>query len=150
MPQEPRTNSQPNDQPNDNHNPQPGPSANTPPDAATRDDEVSQLRNALTRAEQRLDLERRLRRAGAIDPETAAVIAESIHRGDTPDAEQTVETLRRDKPFLFTRTTRAGWGMAPEPAARTERDEIESLAESARTTGDRRQLLDYLRRRRAR
>ncbi|MEM9417484.1 MAG: hypothetical protein AAGA25_00335 [Planctomycetota bacterium] len=67
---------------------------------------------------------------------------------DEPDVDAAVSELRRQKPYLFRQRRRStDSAMAPRvelPAAE------EKAAERAAATGDRRDLLDYLRLRRTR
>ncbi|MEX0744627.1 MAG: hypothetical protein WD118_03415 [Phycisphaeraceae bacterium] len=118
--------------------------------------QVQQLTSQLDEAQQSMrHLERRqsidslLTESDAIDLDTARLLTErTVQAMDEPDVKLAVADLKRHKPYLFRRRATPGHGgMAPRlddeqpPAA-------EQLAERAATTGDRRDLLRYLRLRR--
>lgn len=111
--------------------------------------ELSEAQAALERSERERALDRALGEAGAIDMETARLLAERVMGdGEESDAASAVEEVKRRKPFLF-RSARAGaygaMGAAPE-----ERGAIDSAAHEAARSGDRGSLLKYLRLRRER
>jgi hypothetical protein len=116
---------------------------------------VRDLEMAMTRSRESLAVAQRSRRIdqelfdeGAIDLETARLLAETAAaKEEGADVAQVVRNLRRRKPFLF---RPAGFGgsiasarvQAEPPHAR---DSIEDASEEARTSGDRMALLRYLR-----
>lgn len=108
--------------------------------------ELSKARTTLTTAERRHALQRELAGAGALDLDVATLLAEAAIAGQAkPDVASAVAELRRAKPYLFRAALRSGVmstaaGEAPAP--------IEEAAHAARTTGDHRALLRYLRLRR--
>ncbi|MEM8737676.1 MAG: hypothetical protein AAGG38_04260 [Planctomycetota bacterium] len=129
--------------------------------AQTAEQELGALRGQLTTVQERLDksqetitaLERRqkidalLADSDAIDLEAARLLTEiSVSQMDEPDVRAAVDDLRRQKPYLFRqRVTQIDSAMSP----RVESSGAEELAaERAAATGDRRDLLDYLRLRR--
>lgn len=103
------------------------------------------------------DLERRQRvdallsEADAIDLEAARLLTEqAVLRMDEPDVELAVKDLRRHKPYLFRRRSDTlDSAMAPSLSPNGH-DPAEQAAEDAARSGDRRDLLRYLRLRRAR
>ncbi|MEM6333744.1 MAG: hypothetical protein AAF823_10445 [Planctomycetota bacterium] len=115
--------------------------------------QLKQLEHDLTAARQTItDLERReaitdrLREAGAVDLDVARLLTEVAVAG-MPDADVrlAVDELRRDKPYLFQPAPaprRAMGARLPEP------DPAADAAERAEQTGDRRDLMTYLRLRR--
>jgi len=130
--------------------------------ASTVDDLREQLELAQARIEElekmmasesaRYELERLLEGAGAIDLETALVLAERmLAEGGVAPAEA-VARLVKTKAYLF-RSPGAPAGvrsgasaLSGEPARAA--DSLEALAAEASQTGDRRAVLRYLRRRR--
>lgn len=124
--------------------------------AAELEAENKRLREQLVRAERRRSIDAALVEASAIDLETARLVVESeLSQADDPSAEdavaRAVEVTRASKPFLFGAASEpsfpAGGAMAPM-AAPPDGDGLEDLASSARSSGDRRELMRYLRARR--
>ncbi len=147
------------------------------PDALDRDDNtsagpreteliarVAELESALDAAQQELarrdrraTLERELTDLGIVDLEIGVALTEAIlDNGDEPDAERAASRLRVRKPFLFAEERPQGAGrrapsaMAGAPGApgAGRQADLEDMADGARATGDRRELLRYLRARR--
>lgn len=117
---------------------------------------INELETSLASAKQELDaMERRheidlaLMREGAIDLETARLMAEltmeSAEEGNTSEA---VSKLRQDKPFLFRKPPQSSGG-AMSAKVSQERTETAAAGEHAARNGDRESLLRYLRARRA-
>ncbi len=130
--------------------------------AQTAEQQLGELRDRFTQLQAQLDssqdtitsLERRqkidalLTNSDAIDLEAARLLTEiSVSQMDEPDVSAAVSDLRRQKPYLFRHRPRVNdSAMAPRvdlPAAQAS-----AAAERAAATGDRRDLLDYLRLRR--
>jgi len=127
-------------------------------DAAALRRRIAALEADLARAEarlaaqgMRLTLERELAAAGVIDLETGVTLAERLlEGGDEDDPVRAVARLRARKPFLF-----PDGGTARESAARASSMSgdvdgpgsaaLDEMAGSARASGDRRELLRYLR-----
>ncbi len=109
--------------------------------ALTAEQKAGELATALAAQQRthRLDIE--LMTAGAIDVDAARLLAQAAC-GDDPDISKAVSDLKQDKPFLFrTRPQPPGaMGAAAQPD-----DPLMRVAEHARSTGDRRSLLHYLR-----
>lgn len=113
---------------------------------------AKELEASLAQTRERLAGEERARRidqeligVGAIDLETARLLAERAMAAESgADAARVVRDLRRRKPFLFRTPT-----FAIAPAARDERHEpaeaVEEASEIARENGDRMAILRYLR-----
>lgn len=126
---------------------------------------VAELEAALERAQRELAhrdrqeaLERELTGLGVVDLEIGVALAERIlENGDEPDAERAAARLRARKPFLFAErgaespARRASSAMAVGAVGAVgdgRYADLEELADGARATGDRRELLRYLRARR--
>lgn len=108
---------------------------------------LSETREALDATERKHQTERALIKAGAIDLETAALLTEAAVC-DMPEADvqAAVAELKRRKPFLFKQASRAS---AMSGAVDQSEPSVELAAGEARTTGDRKALLKYLRIKRA-
>ncbi len=120
--------------------------------------ELGDLRTKLTEADQVITaLERRqqvdalLMEADTVDLEAARLLTEqAVLMMDEPDVTMAVKDLKRHKPYLFRRRTEAG-SSAMAPTIETPgHDPAELAAQDAARTGDRRDLLRYLRVRRPR
>ncbi|TVQ61959.1 MAG: hypothetical protein EA378_05705 [Phycisphaerales bacterium] len=119
--------------------------------------------------EQRRESERLLGEAHAVDLETGLMLVETLLDGGGCDCpREAVERLRQEKPFLFTPPTEpvpepspgvsrglsrgspSGMSAMGSPASSVDRflEELEEVASHARESGDRRELLRYLRLRR--
>jgi len=117
-----------------------------------REAELAHERARADRLERRGALERAAASAGAIDAEACAMLCDSRLAGDadaTP--ERVVAQLKRERPALF----RAGAGRVtsmspahPSGGGGSGIGEADRLREAARSTGDRRALMRYLRLRR--
>lgn len=113
---------------------------------------LARAREALDQAERRHQIDLELLKADAVDLETARLMTDAAVAGmKDADVARAVADLRKRKPFLFRRvsTPPATGAMAPNPNGRGGAFDAESLAHEARSTGDRRSLLRYLRARRA-
>jgi hypothetical protein len=109
---------------------------------------LQDVRQALAASERTREIERHLVREGAIDLETAALLAETAAaQMRDPDVAAAVADVKRRKPFLFrpsaARRTSAMSGEASPPPP------LEDAAVEARQSGDRRALMRYLRLRRS-
>ena len=121
--------------------------------------ELATSRAALAQLETRHRLERELDQAGAIDLQTAILLAElELNASEEASVESTIEMLRTEKPYLFKSAANAGtttpW---PSPGAISaamaahapkQHDALATAAEEAAATGDRAALLRYLQLRR--
>ncbi|MEM7755179.1 MAG: hypothetical protein AAF297_06045 [Planctomycetota bacterium] len=134
-------------------------------DTAALQQRIAELEADLAKAEARLSaqseritLERELTAAGVVDLETGVALAERLlEMGDEDDPARAVARLRARKPFLFPDggTVHEGPGAKASRASAMSGDvrggglgAIDEMASSARATGDRRELLRYLRARR--
>lgn len=109
--------------------------------------------DAVKMVERRGEIDRELVSAKAVDLETARLLTEAAIGGmAAPDVAAAVRELCDRKPFLFAckkHGKRVGDGVAMGPASvRRGEEELESMASSARVSGDRSELLRYLRVRR--
>ncbi len=118
--------------------------------------ELDTARTRLSEADQTIvGLERQqkvdalLTEADVIDLETARLLTEqAVSTMDEADVELAVKDLRRHKPYLFRRRqSRAASAMAPNIDS-LDHNPTEQAAEKATLSGDRRDLLRYLRLRR--
>jgi len=120
---------------------------------ATATEELAQLREENARLLEQVDvIERRHRidqllvEADAIDVEAARVLTEHvIAQMDEGDVSEVVDDLRRHKPWLFRRDDGAAGSMSPRVPMT---DAAADAAEAAIQSGNRRDLLRYLRMRR--
>lgn len=104
--------------------------------------ELDTMREARAQRDAELELESLLSASGVLDLETARLLAERAMREGGIGPAEAVRELRRDKAFLFARVPSAAMG------ARTGSGALDDLAEHARASGDRRDVLAYLRRKR--
>lgn len=119
----------------------------------------------LEQANRRYEIDLLLSGAGVVDIETARVMTENlISDMQVDDVAEAIEALRGRKPFLFSGHDQAGTGVAGPGmaglgamgagvmgvgvAARSPAASLDAIADDARTSGDRRELLRYLRARR--
>lgn len=116
----------------------------------TLEDELASARDMVASVERRSEIELALTESGTIDLETSRLLTESaIASMDEPDIEVAVRELRARKPYLFDKG--AGAASASVMGAMTSKsgdDELGSMADKARGSGDRAELLRYLRARR--
>jgi hypothetical protein len=118
--------------------------------------EINAMQAKLTEASQTIvGLERRqkvdalLTEADAIDLETARLLTEqAVALMDEPEVELAVDDLKRHKPYLFRHKQAIGVSAMAPNIDHQGHDPAELAAEQATKTGDRRDLLRYLRLRR--
>jgi hypothetical protein len=113
---------------------------------------VTELEQMVTDLERRSAIDQMLIEADAIDLESARLLTETaVQMMDEPDAAAAVEELRRTKPFLFRARAGATSAMSARIDASRGADEtLDHAAAEAHATGDRNDLLRYLRLRRKR
>ncbi|HEX2836916.1 MAG TPA: hypothetical protein VHN77_02185 [Phycisphaerales bacterium] len=127
------------------------PTSPTPERLTALETELSTTRTALTHAQQQRDLDRALFTAGATDLDAAHTLAEkALTEGhDIPKA---VAHVRQRTPSLFRPpippSPARGATLAPAAPHAPPTSDLESAQRAAGTTGDRRDLLRYLRLRR--
>lgn len=105
----------------------------------------------ITQVERRGEIDRELTAAKAVDLETARLLTEAvIAEMDEPDVVLAVRELCDRKPFLFGCGRQGpGGGVSMSPAKGvSEGDALREMAQHARSSGDRSELLRYLRARR--
>ena len=118
---------------------------------ATLQQQLDESQQTVTALERRQKIDALLADSDAIDFEAARLLTEvALSQMDEPDLDLAVQDLRRDKPYLFRRRRPA----EPSPALAmgqrlAEPPAHHHAAAQAAATGDRRDLLDYLRLRRA-
>ena len=113
--------------------------------------QLKEANQAVAGLERRQKVDALLMESDAIDLEAARLLTEqAVLTMDEPDIELAVEDLRRHKPYLF-RRRRDPDDSAMAPSLHPDgHDPAEQAAEQAARTGDRRDLLRYLRLRRPR
>lgn len=131
----------------------------TPPGAAQQritalEQQLAERDQTITSLERRHTLDGLLRDAEAVDLDAARLLTEAaVASMDTPDLALAVQDLRREKPFLFRqspRTASASGALSPQTAG-GDSELLEQAAADAAATGDREDLLRYMRlKRRAR
>lgn len=123
--------------------------------------QLDQAQSALAHEKQSRELDRALTNAGVIDPEVASLLLTNMlasqpppsaagdpaNAAPSPDIHTLIQTLRTQKPFLFESALPPRVApSAMSPAISTSpTDSLADLASQARTSGDRRSLLTYLR-----
>ncbi len=114
--------------------------------AQARYEQAEQTIGSLER-KQRMD--ELLTEADAIDLEAARLLTEAaVQAMDEPDLAEAVADLRRHKPYLFREEAIVPGGLALAPRIEGLDDPLAQAAEQAQHSGDRRDLLRYLRLRR--
>lgn len=118
-------------------------------------EQMQQHQQQLEAAQQTIDrMERReridtlLSESDAVDLGVARLLTEqAVEQMDDPDVDMAVRDLRRHKPYLFHRRSTASPAMAPRTGTDPQ-GPADHAAERAADSGNRRDLLDYLRLRR--
>lgn len=112
--------------------------------------ELISANESVVLTQRRGEIERELTAAKTVDLETACFLTEAtIGEMDEPDVTIAVRELRTRKPYLFQCQTHGKTGMGTMSAhAGGGGDGLGNLATSARSSGDRNELLRYLRARR--
>jgi multidrug efflux pump subunit AcrA (membrane-fusion protein) len=132
---------------------------NTPPPTAAADNptpppadlqrQLDEARATITALERRQRIDAQLAQADASDLEAARLLTEAaVAQMDDPDVELAVRDLREHRPYLFHRrppTAPPPPAGSPEPEDGADPDPATHAAAEARATGDRRDLLRYLR-----
>jgi len=119
-------------------------------------DRLAQTESSLDLARQTIDavelrrtIEHDLAESDAIDLETATILTEAaLESMDEPDVAFAVQELRKRKPFLFRSQSQRPSAMSAHGAGVggvAGGGALDDIAESARRSGDRRELLRYLR-----
>jgi hypothetical protein len=107
---------------------------------------LAETRRQLESVERRQKIDQALIEADTVDLEAARLLTEvAVGLMDDGDVQSAVDELRRRKPYLFRRSAPPGGAMSarPRPGAPAQ-----DAAEQAAVTGNRRDLLRYLRTRR--
>ncbi len=106
--------------------------------------QLDQSRQTVEALERRQSIDALLAEADTIDLEAARLLTQiAVAEMDEPDLELAVQDLRQSKPYLF-RTPQVTQGSAMSPEVEPHTREIQA-ADRAAMTGDRRDLLAYLR-----
>jgi hypothetical protein len=110
----------------------------------TLSDTLKQTQEALVTTQRKHQIDMELVHADAVDLEAARLLTESaLAHGETQDVPTIVADLKQRKPFLFRakRPPASSMSASGKPTPPT----LDEVADHARTTGDRRSLLRYLR-----
>ena len=111
--------------------------------------QLAEAQQTITSLERRQKIDALLSESDAVDLEAARLLTElSVSQMDQPDVAAAVRELRRSRPYLFrhrSAPTDSAMGARVEPIS-----DDALAAERAAATGDRRDLLNYLRLRRSR
>lgn len=110
--------------------------------------QLEQTQRQLEQVERRQRIDQLLIESEAIDLEAARLLTEAaVEQMDQADVDEAVTQLRRRKPYLFRRTSPISGGTL-SPRLRGVSVELDEAAADAAASGDRRDLLRYLRLRR--
>ena len=110
--------------------------------------QLQQTRQQLESIERRQRIDQMLIESEAVDLEAARLLTEvAVAQMDKADVKLAVEDLRKRKPYLFRRTSGSGGSMTARPRPNQGHD-LNQAAQAAADSGDRRDLLRYLRMRR--
>lgn len=110
---------------------------------------AQQAEQTITSLERRQRIDQLLAEADAIDLDAARLLTEAaVQAMDEPDVAEAVDDLRRHKPFLFHPDRGSVEGLVLAPQIEGADDPLAQAAEQAQHSGDRRDLLRYLRLRR--
>ncbi|MEM7578054.1 MAG: hypothetical protein AAF328_11350 [Planctomycetota bacterium] len=108
---------------------------------------LSENEQTIASLERRQRIDAELAKADAVDLDVARLLTEvAVSAMDEPDVAEAIDELRRHKPYLFRSRSRAARSMGPTPHDLAS--PLEDAAERAVASGDRRDLLHYLRLRR--
>jgi signal recognition particle GTPase len=110
--------------------------------------ELEQSRSLIDKLERRQQIDEVLSESDAVDLEVTRLLTEAaVEMMEDPDIREVVEDLRRHKPYLFRKQSVKATVMGAHPRG-PGRSEVNQAAEQAAATGNRRDLLRYLRLRR--
>lgn len=112
--------------------------------------QLDAAREQITLAERRRQIDQGLIEADAIDLEAARLLTEAaIEQMDDAEVSEVIDDLRRHKPYLFRRREGRGHGSLSPRVRQGAGHAADEAAAAAAASGDRRDLLRYLRIRRA-
>jgi len=112
----------------------------------TKLDEAGQT---ITVLERRQKMDALLTESDSVDLEAARLLTEhAVALMDEPDIKLAIEDLKRSKPYLFRRRAQRGATSMPPSIGHEGQDPADLAADQAMQSGDRRDLLRYLRLRR--
>lgn len=110
--------------------------------------ELEQARQSILQLERRQKIDELLVDSEVVDLEVARLLTEvAVEMMDEPDVKMAIDDLKRHKPYLFTTRGTEGSFMAARLRG-SSHHEVEQAAGCAAISGDRRDLLRYLRLRR--
>ncbi|MDY7110267.1 MAG: hypothetical protein SYC29_16685 [Planctomycetota bacterium] len=107
---------------------------------------VREQQELISDLQRRQQIDEQLIEAGAVDLETARLLADlSIGEMDEPDVGEAIEDLRRRKPFLFRHTPGGSGALSPRETGESPVDDrLTDAASEACRSGRRQDLLRYL------
>jgi hypothetical protein len=112
---------------------------------------LKETRQQLEQTERRQRIDELLMEAETVDLESARMLTEAaVQQMDEADVQAAVEDLRQRKPHLFRQAGGSGRGAMGAKAPGGSSERLDDVAETAAMSGDRRDLLRYLRMRRRR
>ena len=110
--------------------------------------QLNQSRKTIDHLERRQQIDAMLAESDAVDMEVARLLNEAaVEVMDQPDVQLAIDDLRRHKPYLFRKHAAAASAMSAHVADSLDH-QAQQAANQAVTSGDRRDLLRYLRLRR--
>ena len=110
--------------------------------------ELTQARRTIDGLERRQRIDQMLAESDTVDIEVARLLTEvAVEMMEEPDVRAAIDDLRRQKPYLFRRRESQTSAMTARPKKGGSHPADDAAAHAA-TTGDRRDLLAYLRLRR--
>lgn len=116
---------------------------------AALQDQVEEANQTVSQLERRQQIDALLAESDAIDLEAARLLTERVvETMDEPDVQMAVRDLRRHKPYLFRQRLSMGHGAMAPRVGDGDDAVADDAAERAMHSGDRRDLLAYLRLRR--
>ncbi len=114
--------------------------------------ELASANESVVSVQRRGEIERELTAARTVDLETACLLTEAaVDEMDEPDVAVAVREIKARKPYLFSCANGGefrGGGSSMSSYAVRENDGLGMMASNARSSGDRNELLRYLRARR--
>lgn len=112
-------------------------------------DELGKTQRTIAQLERRQKIDALLADADAVDFEVARLLTEAaVEVMEEPDVATAIEELRRGKPYLFRHRAAPSAGAMPARARGHDSSTTMEAAQVAAASGDRRDLLRYLRLRR--
>jgi hypothetical protein len=110
---------------------------------------LNEAGQTITVLERRQQMDALLTESDSVDLEAARLLTEhAVELMEEPDIKLAIEDLKRSKPYLFRRRAQRGATSMPPSVGHEGQDPADLAADQAIQSGDRRDLLRYLRLRR--